>query len=42
MDAAAVSLCRENDLPIVVLNINEPGAVAAALRGEKRGTMVSG
>jgi uridylate kinase len=42
MDAAAVSLCRENDLPIVVLNVNEPGAVAAALRGEKRGTMVSG
>jgi uridylate kinase len=42
MDAAAVSLCRENDLPIIVLNINEPGAVAAALRGEKRGTMVSG
>jgi uridylate kinase len=42
MDAAAVSLCRENDLPIVVLNINERGAVAAALRGEKRGTMVSG
>jgi uridylate kinase len=24
MDAAAVSLCRENDLPIIVLNINEP------------------
>jgi uridylate kinase len=42
MDAAAVSLCRENDLPIIVLNINERGAVAAALRGEKRGTLVSG
>jgi len=42
MDAPAVSLCRENNLPIVVLNINERGAVAAALRGEKRGTMVSG
>jgi uridylate kinase len=42
MDAAAVSLCRENDLPIVVLNIQEQGAVAAALRGEKRGTLVSG
>jgi uridylate kinase len=41
MDAAAVSLCKENNLPIVVLNINEPGAVAGALRGEKRGTMVS-
>jgi uridylate kinase len=41
MDAAAVSLCRENRLPIVVLNISERGAVAAALRGETRGTMVS-
>jgi uridylate kinase len=41
MDAAAVSLCRENSLPIVVLNINERGAMASALRGEPRGTMVS-
>jgi uridylate kinase len=41
MDAAAVSLCRDNRLPIVVLNINERGAVAAALRGESRGTLVS-
>jgi uridylate kinase len=41
MDAAAVSLCRENKLPIIVLNINERGAVAAALRGERRGTLVS-
>ena len=42
MDAAAVSLCRENNLPIIVLNIHEQGAVAAALRGERRGTLVSG
>jgi uridylate kinase len=42
MDAAAVSLCRENQLPIIVLNIQERGAVAAALRGETRGTLVSG
>jgi uridylate kinase len=42
MDAAAVSLCRENELPIIVLNIHERGAVAAALRGESRGTLVSG
>jgi uridylate kinase len=41
MDAAAISLCRDNDLPIIVLNIQERGAVAAALRGEKRGTLVS-
>jgi uridylate kinase len=42
MDAAAVSLCRENDLPIIVLNIHEKGAVAAALAGQTRGTLVSG
>ncbi|NJD09729.1 MAG: UMP kinase [Gemmatimonadetes bacterium] len=41
MDAAAVSLCKENNLPIIVLNIQEPGAVAAALRGEVVGTLVS-
>jgi uridylate kinase len=41
MDAAAVSLCKENDLPIIVLNINKSGAVASALRGEKIGTYVS-
>lgn len=41
MDAAAVSLCKENDLPIIVLNIEWPGAVAAAIRGERVGTLVS-
>jgi uridylate kinase len=41
MDAAAVSLCRENGLPLVVLDIQEAGAMAAVLRGEKKGTLVS-
>jgi uridylate kinase len=41
MDAPAVSLCKENDLPIVVLNLEERGAVAAAIRGERVGTLVS-
>lgn len=41
MDAAAVSLCRDNGLPIIVLNINEKGGLAAALRGDERGTLVS-
>lgn len=41
MDAAAVSLCKDNGLPIIVLNIHERGAVAAALRGEEMGTLVS-
>jgi uridylate kinase len=41
MDAPAVSLCKENGLPIIVLNLSEIGAVAAAIRGEPVGTLVS-
>jgi uridylate kinase len=41
MDAAAVSLCKDNDLPIIVLNIHHTGAVLGALRGELVGTLVS-
>jgi len=41
MDAAAVSLCKDNGLPIIVLNIQHKGAVLAALRGESMGTLVS-
>ena len=41
MDAAAVALCKENDLPIIVLNLSDSGAVAGAIRGEKVGTLVS-
>jgi len=40
MDAAAISLCKENSLPIVVLNIKRPGAILAALQGERIGTLV--
>jgi uridylate kinase len=41
MDAPAVSLCRENALPIIVLNLAERGAIAAAIRGNAVGTLVS-
>ena len=41
MDAPAVSLCKDNDLPIIVLSLEETGAVAAAIRGERVGTLVS-
>jgi uridylate kinase len=41
IDAAAISLCRENDLPVIVLNIRTPGAILAALRGERIGTIVT-
>ncbi len=41
MDAAAVSLCKENHLPVIVLNIRRPGAILTALRGERIGTLVT-
>lgn len=41
MDQTAITLCKENRLPVIVLNINTPGAVAAAVRGERVGTLVS-
>lgn len=41
MDAAAISLCKENQLPVLVLNIREPGAILAALSGERIGTLVT-
>ena len=37
----AVSLCRVNDLPVIVLNVRRPGAILAALRGERIGTLVT-
>lgn len=40
MDANAFGLCQANQLPIVVLNINQPGAIARALAGERVGTLV--
>jgi uridylate kinase len=40
MDHAAISLCKENDIPIVVLNLDREGEVARAIRGEAVGTLV--
>ncbi len=40
MDAAAVALCRDNDIPIVVFNIREQGNLARVLRGEGVSTVV--
>ena len=42
MDAAAVSLCMENDLPIVVFDLNEPDNIVRVVRGEPVGTLISG
>jgi uridylate kinase len=40
MDQTAIALCRENRLPIIVLNIQREGAVARAIRGDRVGTLV--
>jgi uridylate kinase len=40
MDQTAVTLSKENSLPLIVLNIRKPGAIAAAVRGERIGTLV--
>ena len=40
MDQTAVTLCKENNLPLIVLNIHTEGAVAGAVRGERVGTIV--
>jgi uridylate kinase len=40
MDHAAISLCRDNNIPIIVLNIFEKGNIAKALRGEQVGTKI--
>jgi uridylate kinase len=41
MDSTAISLCMENTLPILVVNLWDPSALENALRGEKVGTLVS-
>jgi len=41
MDATAIVLCRDHDLPLRVVNLNEPGALLRAARGEEVGTLVT-
>jgi uridylate kinase len=41
MDSTAISLCMENKMPILVLNLWDPSALEKALSGGKVGTMVS-
>src|SRR3954453_12125234 len=40
MDANAFGLCKANQLPIVVFNINQPGSIKRVLQGERVGTIV--
>ncbi len=40
MDSTAISLCKDNHLPIIVFNLNEPDGIEAIVKGEHRGTLV--
>jgi len=42
MDQAAIAVCRENDLPIIVFDMTVPGNIRKVIAGEAVGTRVSG
>ncbi|MBO0791074.1 MAG: UMP kinase [Ktedonobacteraceae bacterium] len=41
MDSTALSLCKDNHMPIIVFNLHQQGVLEAIIRGEKCGTLVS-
>ena len=42
MDATAISLCMDNNMPIIVFNLNVPGNIRKIVSGESLGTLVAG
>jgi len=40
MDSTAISLCKDNHLPIIVFNLNTPGSIEGILNGKHLGTLV--
>ncbi|WJX47731.1 UMP kinase [Trifolium repens] len=40
MDLTAITLCQENNIPVVVFNINKPGNIEKAIKGESVGTLI--
>ncbi len=42
MDGSAITLCMDNNLPIIVFNFNKRGAIRKALTGESVGTVIKG
>ena len=41
MDSTAISLCKDNNLPIIIFNLNRHGNIRKVLSGEKIGSLVS-
>ncbi|KAI3499825.1 hypothetical protein L1887_35637 [Cichorium endivia] len=42
MDMTAITLCQENNIPVVVFNLGKPGNIAKAIKGERVGTLIGG
>ena len=42
MDHTALTLCKENEIPIIVLNIREKGNLRKAILGEEVGSIIRG
>jgi uridylate kinase len=41
MDSTAISLCKDNNLPIIIFNLNHRGNIRKVVTGEKIGSLVS-
>ena len=41
MDTTAISLCKDNNLPMIIFNMNQPGNIKRVIVGEKVGSLVS-
>ncbi|KAI3846051.1 hypothetical protein MKX03_029083 [Papaver bracteatum] len=42
MDMTAITLCQENNIPVVVFNLSKPGNISKAIMGERVGTLIGG
>ncbi|PPD97426.1 hypothetical protein GOBAR_DD05542 [Gossypium barbadense] len=42
MDMTAITLCQENNIPVVVFNLTKSGNIAKAIKGERVGTLIGG
>ncbi|KAK9272216.1 hypothetical protein L1049_002587 [Liquidambar formosana] len=42
MDLTAITLCQENNIPVVVFNLSKPGNISRAIMGERVGTLIGG
>jgi uridylate kinase len=41
MDSTAFTMCRDNNMPVVVFDMNKPGNLQKVIRGERTGTLIS-